>query len=279
MAKIYKELNERQKGQLNDIEALISAISIKEDADEEIRELAVSHKITKSYLTKTRKTRYSPDVMDYIEDLNGRIWQTLEPVYDFLTETAFEHMHQWFKRIMRERGVLNPELYEYQAELCKWLLEAIIKNEMPDALYTLLISRGSGKTWVLSVVASFLLLYHDSYILHNRNPDYVEIICAPQDKQLMSFKNYIKSFIDTSTGIGIISDKMSETSELNLILSKNNTDEINLKRMNGSVFSIAYFALGAESVESKHGNVLFSDESKFLTGKVIRTSMIPAVGK
>ena len=115
----------------------------------------------------------------------------------------------------------------------------------------------AGKTFSLSAIASFLLLYHDSYILHNRNPDYVEIILAPQEKQLMSFKNYVKSFIDTSTGIGIISDKMSETSELNLVLSKNNTDEINLKRMNGSVFSISYFALGAESVEGKHGNQWF----------------------
>lgn len=278
MAKKYKELNERQVGQLNDIEALIMAIATKEDADEEIRELAVSHKITKSYMTKTRRDRYSPETMAYINDLNDRIWQTLEPVYDFLTNTAFDHMHQWFKRVMKERGVLNPELYEYQAELCKWLLEAIIKNEMPDALYTLLVSRGAGKTWSLSVVGAFLLLHHDSYILHNRNPDYVEIICAPQDKQLQSFKNYIKSFIDTSNGIGIISDKMSETSELNLVLSKNNTDEINLKRMNGSVYSIAYFALGAESVESKHGNLLLSDESKFLTGKAIRTSMLPCVG-
>ena len=136
----------------------------------------------------------------------------------------------------------------------------------------------STKTFTLSVVGTFLLLNWETYILHNSATDWVLIVTAPQDAQLSSFKNYINELIDVSKGIGIISDSYKISSEMNLVQTKRNDTEININRENGAKYGIVYFRLGSKQVESLHGNLLLSDESKFLTKQAIQTSMLPAVG-
>lgn len=139
-------------------------------------------------------------------------------------------------------------------------------------------TEGTTKTYTLSVVGTFLLLHWDMYILHNASTDWVLIVTAPQDVQLASFKNYINELIDVSKGIGIISDSYKVSSELNLVQTKRNDSEINLNRENGAKYGIVYFRLGSKQVESLHGNLLLSDESKFLSKRDLQVSMIPAVG-
>lgn len=271
-------LSDGELNQLKSIEVVINDIKCGVNINENIKLLSIRHNITKSYLQDLRKPFLHEIDLRYIEDLNSRIWQILEPVYDNLSQLALEHMHQWYKRVRKASGEVDPKLYQYQLDLAFWLLSAIIKNELPDALYTLLVSRGSGKTHTLSVVGTFLLLHWETYILHNSSTDWVLIVTAPQDAQLSSFKNYINELIDVSKGIGIISDSYKISSEMNLVQTKRNDTEININRDNGSKYGIVYFRLGSKQVESLHGNLLLSDESKFLTKQAIQTSMLPAVG-
>lgn len=249
-----ERISEGELKQLQAIEVIINDIKCGVNINENIKLLAIRHNVTKSYLQDLRKPFLHEKDLKYIEDLNNRIWAILEPVYDNLSQLALEHMHQWYKRVRKASGEVDPKLYQYQLDLCYWLLSAIIKNELPDALYTLLVSRGSGKTHSLSVVGTFLLLNWETYVLHNSSTDWVLIVTAPQDAQLSSFKNYINELIDVSKGIGIISDSYKISSEMNLVQTKRNDTEININRDNGSKYGIVYFRLGSKQVESLHGN-------------------------
>lgn len=272
------ELTKEEREKFAEIELIINNIKCGVNVNENIKLLSLRHNVTKSYLQEIKRSLLLESDLTYITDLNNRIWQILEPVYENLSQLALEHLHQWYKRIKKASGELDPQLYKYQLDLAYWLLSAIIKNELPEALYTLLVSRGSGKTYTLSVVGTFLLLHWDMYILHNASTDWVLIVTAPQDVQLASFKNYINELIDVSKGIGIISDSYKVSSELNLVQTKRNDSEINLNRENGAKYGIVYFRLGSKQVESLHGNLLLSDESKFLSKRDLQVSMIPAVG-
>ncbi len=272
------QLSTKQLQELRDIEDLIVRIQTNEDVDEEIRMLSVKHKVTKAYMTDVMRNMLSEEDYLKIETLNSKIWNILEPVYEKLTNMALVHMHQWYKRLKISSGELDPNMYEYQLELANWLLGAIIKNELNDSIYTLVVSRGSGKTYTLSIVGAFLLLHWDSYILHNVSTDYVICVTAPQDDQLASFRNYINEFIDVSCGIGMVAEKESETSELDLVRIRKNVKEIGVNRENGAKFGTIYFRLGASSVEGIHANLTLNDESKFLKKKDIETSILPTVG-
>ena len=138
-------LSDGELNQLKSIEVVINDIKCGMNINENIKLLSIRHNITKSYLQDIRKPFLHEDDLRYIEDLNNRIWQILEPVYDNLSQLALEHMHQWYKRVRKASGEVDPKLYQYQLDLAFWLLSAIIKNELPDALYTLLVSRGSGE--------------------------------------------------------------------------------------------------------------------------------------
>ena len=143
------ELSVVEKKQLSDIEALINDIKCGINVNENIRLLSLRHKVTKKYLQDIMKSMLSKEDLEYITDLNNRVYALLEPVYDNLSKLALEHMHQWYKRVRRAAGELEPHLYQYQLDLAYWLLSAIIKDELPEALYTLLVSRGSGKNIAL----------------------------------------------------------------------------------------------------------------------------------
>ena len=130
---------------LAEIEQMISDIKCGVNVNDNIKLLSIRHNVTKSYLQELRKPFIHPLDLKYIEDLNDRIWNVLEPVYNELTKLALDHMHQWYKRVRKASGELEPQLYRYQLDLANWLLRAIIRNELSDALYTLLVSRGSGR--------------------------------------------------------------------------------------------------------------------------------------
>jgi len=138
-------LTEKEKAQLAEIETIISDIKCGRNVNDNIKMLAIKHNVTKAYLQALRKPFLHPLDLEYIEDLNLRIWSVLEPVYNELTNVALNHLHQWYKRVRKASGELDPQSYKYQLDLIYWLLNAIIKNELSDALYTLLVSRGSGR--------------------------------------------------------------------------------------------------------------------------------------
>ncbi|MGL5050608.1 MAG: hypothetical protein ACRC6E_08310 [Fusobacteriaceae bacterium] len=135
-----------QKQQLEEIEILVHDVQYDEGVtDENIRKLAIKHGTLKSYLTKVRRRYTHPDDMLYVEELNLKVWSVLCPIYDQLTDLAVDHCHQFFKRVKKEAGALDPELYDYQLDLIKYFLEACIKNELPESILTLLVSRGAGR--------------------------------------------------------------------------------------------------------------------------------------
>jgi hypothetical protein len=137
-------LSREEIEQLKSIEVLVEEIKVTEDADDLIKTLASKHNIVKSYLSDLRLSNMPEKDVEYVKSVNVKVWNILEPIYNHLITMAREHMNQWYKRIKRESGAIDPALYDYQEDLANFLLEAIIKNELTDTIYTLVLSRGSG---------------------------------------------------------------------------------------------------------------------------------------
>jgi hypothetical protein len=135
-------LSREEIEQLKSIEVLIEEVKSTEDADDLIKTLASKHNIVKSYLSDLRLSNMPEKDVEYVKNVNARVWGILEPIYNHLVIMAKEHMNQWYKRIKRESGAIDPKLYDYQEDLANFLLEAIIKNELTDTIYTLVLSRG-----------------------------------------------------------------------------------------------------------------------------------------
>jgi RNA binding exosome subunit len=133
------------------------------------------------------------------------------------------------------------------------------------------------------LVGFFLMLFHKSYIIHNNCADYIELCSAPQDVQLDSFIKYYLDFLDLSmtndTRIGLIGRNEKDENLLGIYKKYASQDKIELIRNSGGSFSMVYFILGSKSAESKHGNLHLSDEIKFLSRKVLNTSLLPTVGQ
>ena len=117
------------------------------------------------------------------------------------------------------------------------------------------------------------MLFHDRYILHNNFADFVEIATAPQQEQLTSFQRYYHNFCELCTTndseIGLIGANEKDESLLGLYIKYKSMNRIEIVRQNGGGFSVIYFCLGAESIESKHTNLLLSDETKFINSRKV----------
>lgn len=131
--------------QLQEIEVVLNDIRAGNNIDLNIKKLSKKHNILKGYLQELRRPFLNEKDLKYIEALNKDTWAVLEPVYNGLTEMAIEHCKQWYIRIKKEAGEVDPKIHTYQLDLIRWLLEAAIKNELTDSIYTLLISRGAGE--------------------------------------------------------------------------------------------------------------------------------------
>lgn len=285
---LKKRLGEPELRDLSEIQHLINKYRSLENTKENqlhrnelIKMIAVRHVTTKGYMTPEVQKFLHPEHIELVRDLNTKIWGILKPVYDGLTNMAVEHCEKWFISLMKKKGLPNPKMYGYQKDLAGWLLSAIIKHELPEAIYTLVISRGSGKTYTLAIVGFFLMLFHDKYIIHNGFGDYVEICTAPQEEQIQSFIKYFHEFLDLCTtreDISYVAQKESDESTLGLYIKYKSVKRIELMKTTGGSHSTVFFSLGSKSIESKHGQLLLSDESKFLSKKVIHGSMLPTMG-
>lgn len=268
-------LKDSERVQLLEIESIVERIMSSDDADEDIKILSSKHNIVKSYMTNIRMDNMKQEDVDYVREVNEKVWNVLDPVYDALIAMGKEHMNQWYKRVKVLSGAIDPKLYDYQEDLAEYLLEAIIRNELTDTIYTLLLSRGSGKTYTLSVVGAFVTLFHSSYILHNSSTDFVMIISAPTQKQLSSFYDNISDFLSICRANLIISAKQTDSSELGLVQVKDNTNEVQIHTNTGARYATIFYRIGADSIEGLHCNLLLSDESKFLSKRAITQNMLP----
>ena len=281
-----RKLDEDQIKELNIILSLIDKYKIETDIESRnqlIRMIAVRHVITKGYLVKEVSCMIVDEDLKFIKMIDDKLKALLTPIYNGLVDMATNHCKEWFLALMRKSGSTNPKMYKFQQKLIKWLFTAIIHNELTDSIYSLLISRGSGKTHSLSVGGFFLMLFHNRYILHNNFPDFVQIATAPQQEQLTSFQRYYHNFCELCTTnnseIGLIGSNEKDESLLGVYIKYKSMNRIELARQNGGVFSVIYFCLGAESIESKHTNLLLSDETKFINSrKVLYGSMLPTCG-
>ncbi|MGL5050606.1 MAG: hypothetical protein ACRC6E_08300 [Fusobacteriaceae bacterium] len=134
------------------------------------------------------------------------------------------------------------------------------------------------KSYSLSVCKVFLALYWDTYVIHNKYTDFVMLLVGPSEEQVGPFRSYCHDFIKTCVGAGIISDKKTESSELNLVVSTQNQEEIMISHLSGSKFSTIFLKLGTQKIEGKHSNICLCDEAKFLNTRDFRNSIVPATG-
>ena len=140
-----KKLDEEQIKELNTILSLIDKYKIETDTASRnhlIKMIAVRHVITKGYLVKEVSCMIDEEDLKFISMIDNKLRDLLTPIYNGLTEVATNHCKEWFLSLMRKSGVTNPKLHKYQLKLIKWLLRAIIHNDLTDAIYSLLISRG-----------------------------------------------------------------------------------------------------------------------------------------
>jgi hypothetical protein len=264
-------LGEDRKEELNTILSLIDKYRIETDTDAKnhlIKMLAVRHIVTKGLLTEEMKGMIHEDDISYVAIVDKKIREVLMPIYSQLTLMATNHLEQWFVSLQRKKGVLNPKLYKYQKRLAKFLLKAIIENERSDLIYCLLISRGAGKTYTMSMVGAFLLLFHNRYVISNSYADYLIANTCPTNQQLISFQKYYHEFIELSSSsdeeIGLIGRNEKEESLLGLYIKYKSMNRIELVKNNGGNFSGVYFRLGSENIEGIHVNLIKADEFKFM---------------
>ena len=140
-----KKLDQEQLKELNIIMSLIDKYKSETDSSQKnqlIKMLAVRHVITKGYLVKEVAEMIDENDIKFVKMVDGKIREILLPIYAGLVETASNHCKEWFLAMQRKKGVTNPRLYKYQFKLIKWVLRAIIMNELSEAIYTLLVSRG-----------------------------------------------------------------------------------------------------------------------------------------
>ena len=278
-------LGEDRKEELNTILSLIDKYRIETDTDSKnhlIKMLAVRHIVTKGLLTEEMKGMIHEDDISSVIIVDKKIREVLMPIYSQLTLMATNHLEQWFISLQRKKGVLNPKLYKYQKRLAKFLLKAIIENERSDLIYCLLISRGAGKTYTMSMVGAFLLLFHNRYVISNSYADYLIANTCPTNQQLISFQKYYHEFIELSSSsdeeIGLVGRNEKEESLLGLYIKYKSMNRIELVRNNGGNFSGVYFRLGSENIEGIHVNLIKADEFKFMKKREVYSSILPIIG-
>ena len=280
-------LGEDRKEELNTILSLIDKYRIETDTDSRnylIKMIAQRHIITKGMINGHTRTMLCQDELDWVLEIDKKIRDILYPIYSQLTDMAVNHMEQWFFSLQRKRGVLNPKMYKYQKRLARFLLKACIYADRPDLIYTLLISRGGSKTYTMSMVGSFLMIFHNRYIIHNINNSYFIGCIAPYTQQLISFQKYYHEFIElsmtTDEEIGLVGRNEKDENLLGLYTKYNSTGRIEIVQSNGASFSGVYLRVGSESIEGIHLDLLEVDEFKMFgtNRRVIYSSLMPTLG-
>lgn len=278
------KLEEKQLKELDLIVSLISkyrSTNNNEERNELIKLLAQRHIIAKGYLSETSRKQIHPDDIEYIEVIYEDMNLILMPEYERLTGLAVEHIKNLYVQLTLKKGG-RPFFPKYQEKLVRWLLSAIIKHEIPKTIYTLLVSRSTGKTFCLSLVSFFLELFWDRYVIHNGFGDFRTLCSAPQMTQLGGFIKAHMDFIDvcitSDTEIGLIGRTKDDDSLLDLFVKYKSQTKIELARKNGATYSTVQFVLGTKGAEGQHGNLHLNDEGKFLSKHILHRSLIPTVG-
>ena len=206
---------------------------------------------------------YTKEEMLMISEIDDRIMRILTPIFDKLIKSCINDFNKW----MKEVNCLSP--YMYQLQTVHQLIKIVITRSRPDIIYTLLISRGGGKSFSLSGFSSFFQTHWDKYILHNKNQDYGIAISTYVDKQLDEFRKNVKGNLANHFNY------YKGNTNLKIIL--NNPDEIVIYK-NGRPYSKCMFRIATSSMESVHADLLLADEAKFYPRSNLLTSVIPCVG-
>lgn len=277
----YIPLTQAQKNKLSEIEELLQLIpTITDNSQLEpmIRKLSKNHVVLKSFLSDIVKKTTDSNVIARVEDMNKRALNILNPIYDRLTADASEHCTLFYYRLKKAMGDESPSLHEYQQEEIIYFLRSIIRKEFSDKVYTLLMSRGSGKTYILSIAITFILLHWDRYIYHSQQTDYAILVTAPYEKQIDSFRRYMGELLSVAKAIGMISTVEGESSELGLYEYKNNKGEYVLRTQTGNNYSMILSKVAGESLESAHVDLAILDEAKMIEKQIFLTSLLPTLG-
>lgn len=227
------------------------------------REVICAAYVTQETMQQSGIKHYTEEEMNEVKSVDQIAMQIMEPVYDRLSKQMLKDAIKWISKV----SGLNP--YMYQKQTVYQVIRMMVYRSRPDIIYTLLISRGGGKTFSLSWLAAFTLLYWDRYIYHVKNMDYGIAVSTAVDKQLAEFKKNIRGHIETFF-------KMFGDS-VDLSISAKNAEEIIIYK-DGKPYSKCIFRIASPSMESVHVDLLLGDEAKFYSRQNLFKSVLPCVG-
>lgn len=254
------KLSPKERVIINDIKIdCESLFTIPDEKKEDvIKSLAKRETIIKSMLSNLRMQTIDDEDIEYILEIKEKLDYVLQPIYNQLIEASIIHFESFYQRLRGASGEDNPHLFTYQMDEARFLLTSAIKNPKPEDILTMLMSRGSGKSYVMSYVAVFLSLYWKDYIINTQNTDYVILLTAGKDEHLDGFRSYCKEALSVCLNLGIIAKLESESSEIGCYEFKNNNGENVLRSITGANYSRIIFLSGGTGIEGKHCNVLLS---------------------
>lgn len=277
-------MSERQRVLINTVKKLVEELEISKTIDAEIqnkyRSLAKEQKALHG-LTEVMYDRMPQDKYDDLLQLTARMDSLLNKIYEALTNQACKDIIKFNERMrIHVSGHVDQEFYEHQEMLIRYILRSVIYGGDYEDYLSLLLSRGSGKTYTLAKIIVFLSLYWSNYIYHTSSSDFTILVTAGSDKSLVPFKAYIKEAFSICQDMKLISKKESDTSELSLWTSVNNDAQFTLKkRGKGDNYLTIHYRMLAPSMEGVHANLVFIDEAKFAKRDIVLESLIPCSGQ
>jgi len=259
--------NNRQKKEFESIETLLDIINTdKKNFENNIKTLSKKENEIKAVLSFDED--YATHEITYCENLKLKVEYILDPVFEKIIDSAFKHYIQWFEDVNNfdDKGIsLTPT----QMKMVYWMMYKIIRKKSMDDIYTVVMPRGGGKSFIIASLAVFFSYFHNEYCINKKDDKYSILITSPSDNNLSQFLSYIRDFVD----------KANQRTTTNISVSRNNDELIRLKN-NDILFSEIYFRLAgktAKNIEGVHVDLLLGDEFKMVEKASWDTSILPCL--
>lgn len=263
-------MTKEQREELSEIESLYNRFLKATQAKNSrvigdlFKELALREDILKAWVEAS--FMFNEEELAYIKNLQDRVDNTMKPYFDTLVKKACTDFVKFFADLNRGANGIAIKLTPTQLQFVYFLLDRVIRKADIKDLYTIVCSRGFGKSFLVAGVATFLFFNWDKYLVKElRYFDFQIAIVTEMEKHLTSTRtNCKKNIINLIASDGYGNYKV-----------KRNNDEMLEVYRDEKPFATIYFRLSSVSTEGLHVNVSLVDEAKFIERSCFDTSILP----